>query len=563
LTNRFKALLGADLRKGDIAWVQSGVSGHWLLGTASLPSDAPRTRIDSKLPLRYTAAILHISSDAAALRAANQRIVGISVLLIGVILAVALAIGLVLVQRWQREQQATVLRTEQSRLVQEVAVAKRVEAELRVMAYTDSLTGLPNRAAFMDWVHGLLESGATGGHAIFLIDLDRFNIVNETIGHLGGDELLRALATRLWSGMPQGSSVARLGGDEFVVVSPVREGVDKIAAAIRAQISEPVVVGGQTLRMQASIGIVIVDGSYGKAEDILRDADIAVYSAKEQGRARSATFDTAMRERVARESELEADLSRAIEREEFVVHYQPLIRVETGEIASFEALIRWDRPGQDLVAAAEFIPFAETHGLIASIDAIMLRTVCAQSAAIGALFPGAPIAANISAVELASSHLPALLQGLLTEYRIQPESLKLEITETAMMTRADAAAATLDELKAIGTALVLDDFGTGYSSLAYLQRLPISGLKIDRSFVEQLGHDDRALEVVRSIVALAMSFGLDTTAEGVETKAQLVILAQLGVMYAQGYYFSKAVDVAGLGLLPSFAPGSSPIQRGG
>ncbi len=550
LTSRFKALLSTGLAPGDIAWVQSGVSGRWLLGTARLPADAAKTRIETTMHLRYTLAILHLSADAGVLRGANGRIKAISIALIVLIIGFATVAAIVLMQRWQREDETVALQAEQARLEHEVSVARRVEGELRHMAFTDALTGLPNRAAFLEWVRDLLGTGQSGSHAIFLADLDRFNLVNETIGHPAGDELIRTLAMRLWSGMPPDTLVARLGGDEFVIVAPAGGDASATAAAILALVGEPIIISGQTFKMQASLGVVPLESTYANAEDALRDADIAVYHAKAEGRARWAFFDVAMRARVASESALEADVRQAIEREEFVVHYQPLIRIASGEIASFEALVRWDRPGKGIISAADFVPFAEARGLMASIDAVTLRTVCSQSAAIAALFPGTSIAVNISAAELASSDLPEVVERLLSAHRLQSNQLTLEITETAMMTRADSVASTLERLRALGIALVLDDFGTGYSSLAYLQRLPIAGLKIDRSFVVNLENDERALEIVRSIVALADAFGLETTAEGVETEAQLTILQRLRVTFAQGFLFSKALDIAALGSLP-------------
>jgi len=558
LTPRFKMVLSRGLEQTDIAWVESSVGGRWLLGTARLPANTTSTRVTVKMPLRYTGATLALSADATSVRYANEQIEAASLVLVVLIAALAFVAGVVLVQRWQAAEETIGLQGEQARLEREVSVARRVESELRRMAYTDALTGLPNRAAFMDWVRDLLETAPSGSHAVFLVDLDRFNIVNETIGHISGDELLRALASRLWSGMTQETSVARLGGDEFVIVAPVHGDADATAATVLSLIAEPIIVAGQTFKMQASLGIVAIEDTYASPEELLRDADIAVYHAKAQGRARWEFFDTTMRARVAHESELEADLRRAIERSEFVAHYQPLMKIATGAVASFEALIRWDRPGKGMMSAAEFIPFAEARGLIAPIDAFMLRTVCSQSAAIAALFPGAAIAVNISAAELTSAELPELVEALLADYKVTPDQLKLEITETAMMTRADVARTTLDRLRALGVAIVLDDFGTGYSSLAYLQRLPIVGLKIDRSFVENLDRDERALEIVRSIVAVAGSFKLETTAEGVENEAQLQILAKLGVTYAQGFLFSKAVDIAALGALRTTSKKAMP-----
>ncbi|HUA09275.1 MAG TPA: EAL domain-containing protein [Candidatus Acidoferrales bacterium] len=539
---RVKTLLSADLAPGDVLWVQ-GPKVTWLLGTSLRPPDPQHVRREAVLPGRTAGVVFHLSSDASAAIATDRRFQALSIGLMLLLALLATIAMWLLLQRWQREEETAILQGEQVRLEHEVDVARRVEAELRHIAYIDGLTGLPNRAAFMDRVRELMRpSGGSPPHAIFLVDLDRFNIVNETIGHPGGDELLRALAVRFSSAFPV-VDVARLGGDEFAVVAPFGEQTSKTIAEL---IAEPVVVAGQIFRMNASMGIVLIDGSYERPEDLLRDADIAMYEAKGRGRARSATFDTTMRTRVARESELEADLRRAIERSEFTVHYQPLIRIETGEVAGFEALVRWQRAGETTISAGEFIPFAEARGLISAIDANMLRTVCSHASLIDSLFPGAQISANISVVELASRDLADSIERLLRDHSIAADRLKLEITETAMMLHADAVAHTIERLREIGIALVLDDFGTGYSSLAYLKRLSISGLKIDRTFVENIDRDERALEVVRSIVAIATSFGLDTTAEGVEGRAQLEILARLGVTFAQGHLFSEALPIGSL-----------------
>jgi EAL domain-containing protein (putative c-di-GMP-specific phosphodiesterase class I) len=263
----------------------------------------------------------------------------------------------------------------------------------------------------------------------------------------------------------------------------------------------------------------------------------------------------AMRAEVARDSEFEAEIRRGIDRGEFVPFYQPIIQIETGEVASFEALARWQSP-KGLISASEFMPFIESRGLAPAIDNVILRGVCAQSTALLALFPHASIAVNVSAAELSSRDLPVNVERVLREFKVPPLRLRLEITETAMMTRGSDVNATLDRLQDMGIAMLLDDFGTGYSSLAYLQRLPIVGLKIDKSFIEHVHEDERALEIVRSIVAIAEAFGLDTTAEGVESERQLDVIKKLGITFAQGFFFSQAVDVGSLGVLR----GPGPIQ---
>lgn len=314
---------------------------------------------------------------------------------------------------------------------------------------------------------------------------------------------------------------------------------------ILSTIADPAVLYGRTIYPQASIGIAVVDESYRGPEELLRDADIAMYAAKNRGRARSAIFDTEMRRQVALDAELELDLRRAIEHGDIVPHYQPIVELANGTVTSFEALARWQRHDATL-SASQFVPFSEARGFVYQIDASVQRNVLAHAKSILALFPQANIALNVSAPELTSPLFAEQLGGLLSEFGVQPACIRLEITETTMMTRADEAHKTLNALTKLGISVVLDDFGTGYSSLSYLQRLPISGLKIDRSFVADIDSDDRSREIVRSIVALAHVLELTTTAEGVERAAQIDALAGLGVTYAQGFFFSPPLAIAQL-----------------
>ncbi len=544
LTSTFKQMLTGGLREGDVVWVQSTKPGaDVLISSQSVPP--PQDRIIARAPLAYSTTELVLSSDAAPLIARERRTLLGATVMIGTIWIFALFIGVGLVQRWRDEATTKRLEREQTRLEGEVAVARRVEAALRRTAYTDALTGLQNRAAVMERLGELLATPAAAPHAFFFVDLDRFNIINETLGHPAGDELIVSVARRLEAFAGPGTYVARLGGDEFAVVAPaLRDEIPSIADAIREVIGQPALLYGQTLYPEASIGAVALDSNYDRAEDVLRDADIAVYEAKHQGRARAAIFDNEMRRRIEIESELETELRRALDRDEIVPYYQPIYELRGGALRGFEALARWQRNDGEI--AGGFVPFAETRGLARRIDVAILRQVFRHLGTIVALFPGCTVSANISVAELATPGFATTLEELLREYAVDVDLLNLEITETAMMTGGEQAFASLDALRALGLRLVLDDFGTGYSSLGYLQRLPIAGLKIDRAFVEHLPHDLRTVEIVRSIVTLAESFGLSTTAEGIETAEQVAILGRLGVRYGQGFFFSAAREISAL-----------------
>jgi len=556
----YKAMMTAAVAHGDIAWIQVGARGGWRLGTSSLPKDAS-SRIDRSVPLRDTRAILHLSSDASGLFASNRRDVIAASLLIAAIWGLAAIIARLLLQRWQANEETIELELRQARLENEVALAQTVATELRKAAYTDALTGLPNRAAFLERAADMLVQAGDGeGHAVLFIDLDHFKVINETLGHFAGDELLCLIALRLADNVP-GDMLATLGGDEFVIVAHG----DERAARKRAEramelIAQPLVLGGRNIHPHASIGIALVGVTHTNPDDLLRDAGIAVNEAKRRGRGRVVVFDAAMRRQAAEDAELETDLRHAIERHELVPYYQPIVNIATDAIASFEALVRWNRPGRGTVDAGQFMPFAESRALVHEVDSLVLPQVVRDCATLFGFVPEASVAVNVSAAELSDQDLAGRIETLLAEHKISPSRLKLEITETSMMTPSDEATANLKQLRGIGVQLVLDDFGTGYSSLAYLQRLPVVGLKIDRSFVEHIARDTRIEELVRNIVALAHTFSLYTVAEGVENREQLNTLSKVGVAFAQGYLYSPAVDIAAVEALASrIFPGATSL----
>jgi diguanylate cyclase (GGDEF)-like protein len=546
LTYYFKELMLAHLATGDVAYVEDG-TGRWLLGTAPFPGVSPAL-LDRGMPLRYTPWRVHLIADTHALRIDDRQTTFDSVVQVAGVWIAAAMFGFGLLRNWRSHEARLALEAEQVRLENELDVRKKVEVELRKAAYTDTLTGLPNRTALLETISAVIAMTAgEPTHAVFFIDLDRFNMINDTLGHLAGDDLIKMIATRLRDSLPPTAMIARLGGDEFVVCAAVdQELAGAFAARILGFLREPMLLGGRVCYTAASIGIVIVDSTYRGPEDVLRDADIAMYTAKDRGRARSVIFDTAMRRKVATESDLENALRRAIERHEFVPYYQPIVSIATREVTSFEALVRWNRPGAGIVAASDFISYAEARGLVDAIDAKVFADVCTDAALLFAQFPQATVAVNISAGHLNTPGLAASIDSTLRAHALAPERIKLEITETAIMTNAEQARATLDELRHNGIQILVDDFGAGHSSLTYLHRLPIAGLKIDRSFVSDLAAGDQPIAIVRSIVALAQTLGLYTIAEGVETAEQLSILQELGVVYAQGFFFSPALSLAAL-----------------
>ncbi len=548
LKSEFQTLMASSLVPGDVAWVGSGPNGPTLIATGPIP---PGPRVERGLALPG-GEFAHLSTDTTPLDALQRNDILMSVTLIAAIACLAALLGIAHVQRWRAQVTRRASLREQQRLENQIALAQTVEAELRKAAHTDSLTDLPNRTAFLERSQAIFAGEkSSSNYAVFFIDLDRFNIVNETLGHLAGDDLLRTIAARLVAVCSEDDLIARLGGDEFVIVAIVNDPLEQVGTKILAYLGEPIVVMGTTVYPEASMGIVAWSDSYRTAEELLRDADIAMYEAKHRGRGRAVVFDAAMRSRVAAESSLESDLRRAIDRGELAPYYQPILSVETGSIVGFEALVRWNHPDGTLVPAHEFLHFAEQRGFITAIDVLMFREVFARAETIFDVFPNVEISVNVSAAELSSPSFCDMIAQMLERHELPGSRIKIEITETAMMTNPESARNTIATLRQLGVAFALDDFGTGYSSLSYLQRLPIAEIKIDRSFVAPILSDAKALEIVRSIVLLAKSFGLATTAEGVETVQQFELLASLGVDRAQGFFFSHAVDIASLTRLPN------------
>ena len=438
---------------------------------------------------------------------------------------------------------------------------------------SDPLTGLPNRLLFIDRLGRLIKHAKRRKDdlfAVLFLDLDGFKMINDSLGHLAGDQLLIGVATRLEKCLRSADTVARmgetftlarLGGDEFTVLLDDFKDPDdakRAAERIMKVLATPFVIGGIEVFTSVSIGIALSNCSYENAEDMLRDADTAMYRAKSLGKTRYEVFDADMRASLMARLQLETDLRRALEREEFRNFYQPIVALDSGHIVGFEALLRWQHPTRGLVGPEEFIFVAEETGQIREIGWWSLRHACAQMNEWRKL-PNADLDltmnVNLSAKQFLQKNLVEEIKALLQELGLPPEALKLEITESTVMADPSAAAEMLAEIKSLGIRLAIDDFGTGYSSLSYLHRFPLDTLKIDRSFISGPGERADGMEIARTIMPMAKNLRLDVVAEGVETIEQVNLLKQLRCKYAQGFFFSKplAADEAAL-LISSGAP---------
>jgi diguanylate cyclase (GGDEF)-like protein len=421
----------------------------------------------------------------------------------------------------------------------------------RHVAFHDSLTDLPNRAFFTDYLRIAIEKTKRQPDyqfAVLFVDLDRFKNINDSLGHNYGDQLLTAVAERLKTCLRQVDVVARFGGDEFAILLDGLHGPgDAIHCAekIQKEISIPLRIEKSDAFTSASIGIALSSAGYDRPEDILRDADTAMYRAKDLGKARHEVFDKPMYARAVSLLNLENDLRRALERQQFRVYYQPIVVLKTGKICGFEALVRWQHPERGLISPEEFIPVAEETGLIVPLGQWVLEEACRQTrewqqqcAAHGTL----TLSVNISGKQLSEDDLFLQTQQILQRTGFDPRCLKLEITESVVMDNPDLAITILNQLHDFGIELSIDDFGTGYSSLSYLHRFPVNNLKIDRSFISGMDLGDENLEIVRTITLLARNLGMKVVAEGIETTEQLAQLRALSCELGQGYLFSPPVD---------------------
>jgi diguanylate cyclase (GGDEF)-like protein len=409
------------------------------------------------------------------------------------------------------------------------------------------LTGLPNRALFTDRLHQAIErynARIDYGFSVLFLDFDRFKVVNDSLGHTVGDKLLVGIAERLLRCVRPSDTVARLGGDEFTILLEDVSGVEQAAGTaerIGREFSRPFVLGGQLVHTSASIGIAPSTYNYTQPEDVLRDADIAMYRAKALGKATFQVFTAEMGARAASLLTLDNDLRRAVERRELRVYYQPIVAVASGQLEGVEALLRWQHPRLGTVSLAEFMPIAEETGLIVELDRWTLHEACRQVQAWQGVLP-LTLNVNLSGQAFAHPHLVERVGTSLAKTGFDPTKLNVELTESVLVRSSEGTLSTLSNLKALGVQLYIDDFGTGYSSLSYLQRLPIDALKIDRSFVQRMTINSESMELVRTILTMARNLNLSVVAEGVETSRQLKRLERLGCPYAQGYLFSKPLS---------------------
>jgi diguanylate cyclase (GGDEF)-like protein/PAS domain S-box-containing protein len=428
----------------------------------------------------------------------------------------------------------------------DVTLQVETSRQLERNAFYDGLTGLPNRALFMNVLERALaraQRRQEHNFAVLFLDLDRFKTVNDSLGHSSGDDLLIQMARRIETCLRPGDIAARLGGDEFtILLDDIAEVGDatRIAERLQHEITRPFTLAGHEVFPSSSIGIALSSPNYEFGEDLLRDADTAMYRAKSQGRAIHAVFDEAMHAHALALLRLETELRRALERENFLVYYQPIVDLQSGDLKGFEALVRWKHAERGMISPGDFIPLAEETGLIIPLDHLVLREACSQMKHWqGAFSLPLTVSVNLSSKQFAQPDLVAQIENILAMTGLPASSLKLEITEGVLMDNPETAATMLHQLRKLGIRLSIDDFGTGYSSLSYLHRFPLDTLKVDQSFVRRMNEEGENSEIVRTIVALARNLNMDVIAEGIETRAQMEQLREMSCELGQGYYFSR------------------------
>ncbi len=442
-------------------------------------------------------------------------------------------------------------------VVRDETERREMEDKLIHHAFHDLLTGLPNRMMLLRTLDGVTsdEHSDDPAYAVLFLDLDRFKMVNDSLGHHAGDALLKSLALRLTDCVRENDIVARLGGDEFAILLNEIHGLEdarEVADRIMTSLAEPFIIEGLEIFSSASIGIVLGDVHYDLAEDLLRDADTAMYQAKRAGRSCIAVFDQTQQMQASAMFRIESDLRRAIDRDELRVHYQPVVDLASGTLHGFEALIRWQHSHRGLITPDQFLPVAEETELIVELDRWVWREVVRQLAEWRIRFGddlSLSVSVNCSDRSLRRKDVTAFVGSLLSDFDLPAESLAIEVTERVVIEHTEPAARVLGSLREMGVHLALDDFGTGHASLSVLHALPVSILKIDRSFVKRMDRQVEGEEMVRTVVALARSLGLECVAEGIELRRQVDQLRAMSCSYGQGYLFSKPLDASMTGAL--------------
>ena len=434
--------------------------------------------------------------------------------------------------------------------ISSIAKRKETEHELIHRALHDALTGLPNRVLFIDRLQQALRRFKRNNQlrfAVLYFDLDRFKFVNDSLGHSAGDSLLVSIARRLMSVIRPGDTVARMGGDEFaVLVSDIEDESDtaQVAERIHTLFQQEFSIAGRGMYSSASIGIAIATNQYQSPEEVLRDADLAMYRAKRSETENTVIFDTTMHQAAVSRLNMETDLRRAFARGEFLIYYQPIVTLTDRRIVAFEALLRWPHPDKGLLSPQSFLPVVEDSGMLAKLSWWVLEQACAQAQEWRTQFAnGTPpgMSVNVSASMFRAEHAAERLKSIVRHSGISPQTLSLELTERDCMDHEEATHTVLSELRNFGVSIHMDDFGTGYSSLSYLQRCAYDTLKIDRSFVQSLGSEDQSLAIVRTIVGLGRMLNMNVVAEGVESQSQIDALVSLQCPEAQGFWFSRPV----------------------
>lgn len=458
-------------------------------------------------------------------------------------------------QRAVRDQQGNLLYFEGT--VEDITARRHAEEQLQYNAYHDSLTGLHNRTWFTEQLQARIDQAGVeqGSYGVLFIDLDRFKIINDGLGHIVGDRLLQEVAQRLQETLPPPAKLARFGGDEFAVLLPDVENGEAAVAIARhlvAQMQEPILLEKRSFSIGASVGIVLGDGcaiaerTYQRPDQLLRDADLAMYRAKAEGGSTTALFEPSMLPVALARLELEHDLKRALELQELHLYYQPIFSLQTGELHSMEALVRWHHSQRGWISPGDFIPVAEETGQIHGIGWWVLEQACQQLHQWRASYPTLPnlsVHVNVSVLQLKEMDLVARIMALLQRFNLPPHCLKLEMTETSFLETANFDSLIFQQIQELGIGFCIDDFGTGYSSLSRLHNLPINTIKVDRTFVIGIDQDPTKMAIAQTIIDLAHNLGANVISEGIETEAQHQQLKQLGCELGQGYWLSRPMDV--------------------